>query len=216
MENKLYGIIYLLKNKLNGKCYVGQTIKTLEERIYRHKYKSDNKKMPISSAIKKYKFENFESTVLKECFSQEELDTSEIYFVNSLNTWAPNGYNLRAGKGRGALSEETKRKIGLGNKGKKASDETKKKLSEAHKGFKVSEITKKKLSIINKGKKPHINTNIGASLKNSKHYILINPQGELINVFNMKKFCKENNLQNSNMSSLVRGKIKSYKGYRMP
>lgn len=59
MEQQIYGIIYLLKNKINGKCYVGQTIKTLEERIYRHKYKSNKKIMPISFAIKKYKFENY-------------------------------------------------------------------------------------------------------------------------------------------------------------
>lgn len=216
MEQQIYGIIYLLKNKINGKCYVGQTIKTLEERIYRHKYKSNKKIMPISFAIKKYKFENFESIVIKKCFSQEELDASEIYFVNLLNTWSPYGYNLRAGKGKGALSDETKNKISLGNKGKKISEETRKKLSDSHKGYKVKEETKKKLSLINKGKKPHINTNIGASLKNSKKYILINSEGKLINIFNMKKFCKENNLQNTNMSSLINKKILFYKGYRLP
>lgn len=44
------------------------------------------------------------------------------------------------------LSEEHKSKIGLANKGRKASIETKMKLSEAHKGIKQSEKSKRKRS----------------------------------------------------------------------
>src|SRR3990172_7932248 len=129
MEKKLYGIIYMLRNTINDKCYIGQTIKTLEERIIRHRYKSDKKIMPISFAIHKYGFENFESPILKNCYSQHELDESEKELVNYYNTWSPNGYNLKAGNGRGAMSDETKLKISKANTGKKVSDETKLKLS---------------------------------------------------------------------------------------
>ncbi len=50
-------------------------------------------------------------------------------------------------------SEETKKKIGIGNKGKIVSDETKRKLSEINKGKKHSEETKKKMSESSKGEK---------------------------------------------------------------
>lgn len=53
------------------------------------------------------------------------------------------------------LSEETKRKIGLGNsialKGKKLSEETKRKMSLAQKGKKHSEQSKKKMSLAHSG-----------------------------------------------------------------
>lgn len=53
------------------------------------------------------------------------------------------------------LSNETKRKISLANKGKKGkpcSEETKKKLSESNKGKKLSEKTKTKMSKAQSGK----------------------------------------------------------------
>ena len=50
-------------------------------------------------------------------------------------------------------SNETKRKIGKGNKGKKLSEETKQKISEAHKGKKHSSETKQKMSEAHKDKK---------------------------------------------------------------
>lgn len=212
---KLYGIIYKITNNVNGKCYIGQTIKTIEQRIYRHKYKSDPNKMPISAAIKKYGFENFTVEVLLSCCcDQQELNDQELRLVNELNTWSPCGYNLRAGDGKGSMSEETKKKIGDKHRGKKASPETIKKLSDSHKGYKVKQETKDKLSLIFKGKKPHINTQIGSSLKNAKHYKLIDPDGNIIEIFNMKKYCKLHNLHASNMCELVRGKVSQYKGYK--
>ena len=42
-------IIYKITNKLNNKSYIGQTVGTLENRIYRHKRKNS----VISSAFKK-------------------------------------------------------------------------------------------------------------------------------------------------------------------
>lgn len=63
-------------------------------------------------------------------------------------------------KKRKPMSKETKRKIGLANKGRKYLEESKKKLRESHlgqipwnKGKPCSEKTKKKLSLANKGKK---------------------------------------------------------------
>jgi hypothetical protein len=51
------------------------------------------------------------------------------------------------------VSEETKRKIGLANLGKKRTDEQRRNISIATTGRVVSEETKKKISVFNKGKK---------------------------------------------------------------
>lgn len=53
----------------------------------------------------------------------------------------------------GEHSEETKRKISLGNKGKKCSEETKRKISLANTGKKCSEETKEKMRRVMLGKK---------------------------------------------------------------
>ena len=50
-------------------------------------------------------------------------------------------------------TEETKRKIGLANKGRKISNEARKKMSESHKGKKLSEEHKKKIGLHEIGEK---------------------------------------------------------------
>jgi hypothetical protein len=55
------------------------------------------------------------------------------------------------GKKTGPISEEIKRKIGLGNKNKIVSDETKRKISQSNKGKKISKETKEKISKALKG-----------------------------------------------------------------
>ena len=39
---KPYGIIYKITNKVNGKCYIGQTTKSLSDRWSKHKYKKSH------------------------------------------------------------------------------------------------------------------------------------------------------------------------------
>ena len=54
-------IIYKITNTINNKIYIGQTTRTLKERIADYKkeaiYKPNNR--PISRAINKYGIENF-------------------------------------------------------------------------------------------------------------------------------------------------------------
>lgn len=87
-------VVYLITNTVNGKKYVGQTQRVLGERIKEHK---DDKKRPIGKAIHNYKWENFTVEILDECRTPDELNVREMYWIATLNTKAPNGYNLTDG-----------------------------------------------------------------------------------------------------------------------
>lgn len=52
-------IIYKATNKINGKVYIGQSHKSLEERMRRHKNDSIRQDSYFYRAIRKYGWENF-------------------------------------------------------------------------------------------------------------------------------------------------------------
>jgi len=112
MENKTHGYVYLITNLINGKQYVGQTIRTLKIRFSKHLTDSKHGKFYINRAIKKYGIENFKIEEIAVAYNQEQLNFSEGFYMRLFKTLAPNGYNLKEiidGKGR--HSEKTKEKM---------------------------------------------------------------------------------------------------------
>lgn len=211
--------IYKIVNDINHKNYVGQTYQSVEKRFDRHCGEArwrNTKKMPIVLAIKKYGREHFRVELLEtldENIPQSVVDAKEVEWGIRLNCLSPNGYNLKLGRGRGTVSNTTRRRISLSNRGKVVSEETRRRLSISHLGHKNSDDTRRKLSDVFRGKAPHKNTAIGASRKNSKSYILKNPIGEEVVVENMKLFCIDNGLCRSQMSNLVQGKTTCVRGW---
>ena len=174
---EVYGIIYLIKNKVNGKCYVGQTQKEKGfdyryycsgegiERVYNyHKSLREHNRSyneHLLRSIEKYGFKAFEVIkYLDYAFSLEELNIKEKVYIQLYNS-LKNGYNETLG-GEGTEgrphSEETRQKISEARKGKHHSEETRQKISEANKGGNHpmygkyhTEETKQKMSKIKKG-----------------------------------------------------------------
>lgn len=91
------GYIYIIKNKINGKSYVGQTITPIKERWRKHVSNSVWKKKltGVDAAIKKYGPNNFDVQMLCEC-DNKDLDELEIYYIKEFDTFY-NGYNLTKG-----------------------------------------------------------------------------------------------------------------------
>lgn len=109
-------IIYMFKNKINGKIYVGQTTQTFRKRTMQH---MRSKKGYFDAALRKYGIESFEYEVIDTAKSTEELNKKEIYWIKKLNTMRPNGYNLCEGGNttRGySHREESKRKMSVTKK----------------------------------------------------------------------------------------------------
>lgn len=90
------GIIYKAYNKINGKCYIGQTIQLLSERKGGHY--SHNPELYFHRALRKYSPEDWEWTIIDEGFEGDELNEKEIYWINYYNSRDPNkGYNIALG-----------------------------------------------------------------------------------------------------------------------
>ena len=148
-------VIYKIENKTNGKIYVGQTRRTLAERISEHKRKS-RRLSYIDRAIKKYGIETFEITILEICDTLEKLNEREIFWIKELNCKIPIGYNMTdGGLGRVVTDEERAHKSEA-QKGHIVSEETRKKISKANTGRKhiVSEKTRKRMSEMSAVKHP--------------------------------------------------------------
>lgn len=119
-------IIYLLKNKINNKIYVGQTWQTLSKR-WSGGYEGCHK---LNRAIKLYGKENFYYEVLTFTHTKEIANYYEKFFIEKYDS-IKTGYNIRfGGSDRGAYqhTNETKQKLSKSHTGKKHKEESKKKL----------------------------------------------------------------------------------------
>lgn len=105
-------LIYKATNKINGKEYVGQTIRDLSLRISEHKYSALNRtsNLPFNNAMAMYGFDNFEFQPIDSANSLVELNKKEEFYINKYNTLYPNGYNLDIGGKNKSSSELTRKK----------------------------------------------------------------------------------------------------------
>lgn len=116
---KRFGVIYLITNKLNGRCYIGQTQNNASSRFNDH-CRDKRSSRHLSSVIQKYGRNNFELIELISCFDENSLNEFETYFIKLFNTLNPNGYNLSMGGHiRGEISEKTRKQMSLNKLGKK-------------------------------------------------------------------------------------------------
>lgn len=117
-----YGIVYKFISPSGG-IYIGQTIKLFERRKHEHNCESLNGSTKIfHNAIRKYTIENFESEILCNADSKDELNALEIYYIEKYNSYYKNdngGYNMTLG-GEGTngyiFTQEDREKLSVSNK----------------------------------------------------------------------------------------------------
>lgn len=108
---EVYGIIYKITNKINGKIYIGQTTRGFNkrypysgsgiERVYNYYTHQKEKDRFINkhlvSSIEKYGFYAFEVIEVYDlAFSKEELNIKEKHYIKVFNC-IDNGYNFGDG-----------------------------------------------------------------------------------------------------------------------
>lgn len=96
-DDRMYSI-YKITNIINGKVYIGQTRKTIQQRLARHIYDSKRSSLshlPLYRAFNKYGIENFNIELL-EYVSAEEANDKEKYYIKLFNSYNE-GYNATLG-----------------------------------------------------------------------------------------------------------------------
>lgn len=86
------GTIYVLKNKVNGMCYVGQTINPFNIRFRQHCQAHSY----VGNALRKYGAGNFEKVLIKN-IPEKKLNEEEIKYIKECDCISPKGYNLTHG-----------------------------------------------------------------------------------------------------------------------
>lgn len=139
-----YGIIYKIRNKINNKIYIGQTIRKFKKR-YSGELEKRTHNEHLKRSIQKYGIENFEiDEEFDIAYSKEELDKLEDMYIKIYNCCDENyGYNNKFGGANGRFSEQTKQKLKENSPhlsgenhpfyGKHHTEEAKRRISEANK-----------------------------------------------------------------------------------
>lgn len=122
--NEIKSGVYLLRNKVNGKIYVGKSV-NLKKRFGSYKNNETNKchNQVIDRAIRKYEWKNFEITILEEVLDPILILDREAYWIKFYNCLDKKiGYNI-CPYGTNTVgikaSEETRKKLSIAGKGKK-------------------------------------------------------------------------------------------------
>lgn len=156
--------VYCITNTLNGMKYVGMTSRIIEES--KEYYGSG---VYITRAIKKLGKQYFKKEIIEICDNIEDLKEREKYWIKTLNTRKPYGYNLTdGGEGTVNLDEESrnnkrkKLKLYVGEKhphyGKKRSKEWCNNISKGLTGKKLSLEHRENIRKTNLGRPIHPNT----------------------------------------------------------
>jgi len=141
----VYGVVYIVRNRDNGKIYVGQTTQGLDRRWRSHVEHSRGKSTGhLQRAIRKYGAEGFSIEILHTAMSQEELDVLEELAIATRGcTNRRVGYNLRSGGNGGKHSEETKKLWSKNRAGRKLPPEWCANMSRGKKGKKIHSVERR-------------------------------------------------------------------------
>lgn len=140
-------IIYKITNQINQKSYIGQTVRTLNERWLEHiKCAQNNDCRHLYCAMRQYGTDKFTIEQLDTAKSTEELNLLEQKYIRLYDSYR-NGYNMTDG---GECNPMHCTKAKQAHDTKMRSPEVRKQISESMKiHFKenpVSEITRSKLA----------------------------------------------------------------------
>jgi group I intron endonuclease len=134
----MIGIIYKVTCTINGKIYIGQTIRSLQERQRQHlsDARGKSKDFPFYRAIRKYGEAAFTWEQIDTAATTDELDQKEIHWIDrSHSLLTEQGYNCVPGGQNGhGIPQEIRDKISLSRSGQKLSLESIEKIKIANTG----------------------------------------------------------------------------------
>ena len=210
-------IIYVFFNKVTQKVYVGQTIRSLRERVKEHVKHASKNKTHFHKALLKYGLSGFDVEILETCLSIDELNEKEIYYIDFFKACDPCfGYNEMLGGKNSQHSDLTKSKISKANYGKVKpymternnlywTEEKRKEVSAKNKGKLF--CTPDKIEKMKKSKKGIVTEYI----KSKRIPILCTNTGEIFSSIN--EASQKLNLSDGNIHGVLNGKYTHTKGF---
>lgn len=86
--------VYKITNLVNGKVYIGQSIRAIQQRFTRHINDAINNKLDthFARAIRKYGSDNFVIELIDTANTQDELNLKEQYWIRHYDSVC-HGYN---------------------------------------------------------------------------------------------------------------------------
>mgnify|MGYP006339067933 CR=1 FL=1 len=91
--------IYKITNDVNGKVYIGKTLRSVEKRWKEHiqdSKREHTESRPLYRAMNKYGIEHFHIETLEECVD-EIAEEREVFWIKEYNSFGSNGYNATVG-----------------------------------------------------------------------------------------------------------------------
>ncbi len=203
--------IYLIKNLINNKIYIGKSI-NIYNRISSHISSLNSKRVKeenahFIAAWHKYGRDSFDYFILEEC-SFEELPKKEIYWMkhfDSINSSI--GYNKRLDSEGGMIPhEETRLKLKKALHKRFSDPNERKKVSDKAKAFWENNPDKKELMRIN----------VKLTKQKKYRYLKLDEQGALIKIYDtVEEIIKENpSYKWQNIYSVCNGYKKRIYGYK--
>lgn len=213
--------IYLITNTTNNKQYVGQS-QDVKRRIRAHKNKlrvGTHPNAHLQSAWNRYGEESFSFSVIEYC-PVSDLSDREMFWIEQLNTFSPNGYNMTLG--------------GEGNRGYVLSDDTKQKLSERAKqrtswyweGKVLSDAHKEKLREAAQNRSAEHKRKIGEASRRAmadpeiKRKMILHQKNRAVyceeldeTFYSMSEAARHTGVSAGNISKVCHGIIKTTGGY---
>jgi group I intron endonuclease len=138
--------IYLIRNTVNGKVYVGQSVH-IQRRWHEHKKCAKwGHKSHLYDAIRKYGADAFTHEILEEC-GPHQFDEREAYWMARYDCRDPSkGYNLLPAGQRGRVMDaDCRERIAAKLRGRKLSPERVEKMRAASLGRVHSDETRKRI-----------------------------------------------------------------------
>ena len=192
--------VYLIRNKVNGKHYVGVTTQSVRQRWAEHisRFKRGDRDHKLYLAMRKYGPENFECMVIKTLTngSIEELKELEMHYIRVYDT-LQNGYNMTPGGD--VIAILTAKKISDALTGRKHSAEHCRRLWESRKA---------NPNYVSPGEWARQNPNALA-----KYWRVQHPDGHIEVVHNLNTFCKKYSLSFNLMLAVLKGWQRHHKGF---
>lgn len=208
------GIIYLIRNLKNGRCYIGQTTRSFSER-YGRLWWTKMHNTALNEDLERFGKDSFEIKILERGKTAKELALLEDKYAKEYNAYLPHGYNKQSclKKYSSICSLSKLEQIELNDPSGK--DVV---ITDPIDFCIRNNLSPKCIYLILRGdrffhKGWTIKGNKNKNDPKARSYILYDRDGAKHEISNLSAFCKERRLNHDCIRQMVAGYTKSSQGY---